>query len=230
MGVVADWTYSTSLIRFIGTVRLVPSRYPSVGILDRVASPEDLDAIIELESWTNDRISTELGILHRLPKEEWVAGEPMSTVVMAAYCHPRAGGGRFNSSNRGAWYAGRSVATAHAEVVYHRTKELEEIGVFDTFVQVRAYLADFTGEFTDIRPQRSEYGPLYDPSNYAASQAFAQRLLDAGANGIVYRSVRDPHGECVVCFRPKLVKKPRVGPSFEYRWSGGRTPVIRKLQ
>ena len=41
------------------TRRLVPSVYPTVGILDHVASPEDLPFIFELESWTNDRISTE---------------------------------------------------------------------------------------------------------------------------------------------------------------------------
>ena len=86
-----------------GTRRLVPSVYPTVGILDRVASPEDLPFIFELETWTNDRISTELGILHRLPREEWVTGRRMASVIMAAYCHPRIGGGRFNGPDRGAW-------------------------------------------------------------------------------------------------------------------------------
>jgi hypothetical protein len=208
---------------------LIPSRYPSVGILDQEASPEDLNAIVELETWTNDRISTEIGTLHRLPQEEWVLGKPMASVVMAAFCHPRREGGRFNSADRGAWYAGRSLNTAHAEVIYHRTEELEEIGVFDTFVQVRAYLADFNGLFVDIRERHAAFDRLYAPRSYAASQAFARGLLDSGANGIVYRSVRDPRGECIACFRPKLVKHVRVGPHFEYRWSGNRNPVIRRL-
>jgi hypothetical protein len=217
-----------SHIRFTSTVRLVPSRFPSVGILDQVASPDDLDAIIELESWTNDRISTEIGTLHRLPKDEWVIGEPMSSVVMAAYCHPRPDGGRFNGPDRGAWYAGRSVGTAHAEVIYHRTKELQEIGVFDTFMQLRAYLADFNATFADIRGLE-EHDPVYDPTNYSASQLFAKDLLNSGANGVVYRSVRDPHGECIACFRPKLVKKVRIGQHFEYRWNGSPVPAIRRI-
>src|SRR5262245_46724564 len=50
-------------IRARNTCRLVPSLYPSAGILDRVATPEDLPFVLELETWTNDRISTELGIL-----------------------------------------------------------------------------------------------------------------------------------------------------------------------
>lgn len=218
-----------SHVRFTSTFRLIPSRYPSVGILDRVASPDDLNAIIELETWTNDRISTEIGTLHRLPREEWVVGKPMASVIMGAFCHPHREGGRFNGADRGAWYAGRSINTSHAEVIYHRTKELEEIGVLDTFVQVRAYLADFHGAFVDIREQRAAFDKLYDPNSYAASQSFARRLLDAGANGLVYRSVRDPRGECIACFRPKLVKNVRMGQHFEYRWSGSRTPAIRRL-
>ena len=62
---------------------------------------------------------------------------------MAAFCHPRPGGGRFSGPDRGAWYASLTLETAHAEVIYHRTAELAEIGVFETYVQERAYLADF---------------------------------------------------------------------------------------
>ena len=34
----------------------------------------------------------------------------MASVIMAAFCHPRPTGGRFNSSERGAWYAASSLA------------------------------------------------------------------------------------------------------------------------
>jgi hypothetical protein len=229
MAAVAEATAPASPIRLVNTVRLVSSRYPTVGILDQVATPEDLDAIIELESWTNDRVSTEIGILNRLPKEEWVIGQPMSSVIMAAFCHPRVRGGRFSGPDRGAWYAARSLQTAHAEVIYHRTQDLEEIGLFDTFVQVRSYLADFNAIFHDIREKRSEFEPLYNPSSYVASQEFARSLLKTGSNGVVYKSVRDTRGECIACFRPTLVKKVRQGSYFEYRWNGTRAPAIRQL-
>jgi hypothetical protein len=212
-----------------GTRRLVPSVYPTVGILDRVASPEDLPFIFELESWTNDRISTELGILHRLPREEWVTGRRMASVIMAAFCHPRVGGGRFNGPDRGAWYAATDMETAHAEVIYHRTRELAEIGVFETRVQMRLYLADFDCSFHDIRADTPEHEPLHDPNSYTASQAFARELLAAGANGIVYRSVRRAGGECIACFRPRLVKRVTPDGHFEYQWEGTRTPRVRRL-
>lgn len=213
----------------IGTFRLVPTRYPTVGILDVIASPGDLDVVIELETWTNDRISTEIGVLHRLPRQEWVLGKPMASVTMAAFCHPRAGGARFSGPDRGAWYASRTIATAHAEVIYHRTEELAEIGVFDTWVEMRAYVADFKAVFEDIRERRPKFEPLYDAHSYSASQAFGRKLLENGSNGILYRSVRDPSGECIACFRPKLVKHVRESAHFEYRWNGSRTPVVKAL-
>jgi hypothetical protein len=216
-------------IRARDTCRLIPSLYPTTGILDEIAAPEDLPFVIELESWTNDRVSTELGLLHRIPPEEWVTGRPMSTVVMAAFCHPRIGGGRFNGPERGAWYCGRDLETAHAEVIYHRTAELAEIGVFETRVQMRLYLSDFRTTFHDIREPRREYEPYHDAVSYRSSQALGRELLEAGANGVVYRSVRHRGGECICCFRPRLIENVRPDAHFEYRWEGSRTPKLRKL-
>ena len=71
--------------------------------------------------------------------------------------------------------------------------------------------------------------PLYDSGSYIASQAFARALFQGGSNGIVYRSVRSLAGECIVCFRPKLVKSVRQGAHFEYRWGGSPDPSVRQL-
>ncbi len=211
------------------TCRLVPSLYPTTGILDAIAAPEDLPFIFELESWSNDRVSNELGVLYRIPPDEWVTGRPMASVIMAAFCHPRPGGGRFSGPDRGAWYAGTALETAHAEVVYHRTAELAEIGVFETKVQMRLYLADFDATFHDVRADTPRNAAYHDPVSYAASQALARELLAAGSNGICYRSVRRSGGECIACFRPALVGNVRPSAHFEYRWEGRRAPSIRRL-
>jgi hypothetical protein len=84
-----ELTPPESLVRWTAAPRLVPSRYPVVGLLDRVASSADLDAVFELEGWTNDRISNELGLLHTIPESEWVAGTPMASVVKAAASRPK---------------------------------------------------------------------------------------------------------------------------------------------
>ena len=219
----------TEKLCFAGACRLVPSRYPSRGILDAVSSVADLPLILELETWSNDRISSELGILHRIPKEEWVAGRPLASVVMAAFCHPRPTGGRFNSPERGAWYAANSLDGAHAEVVYHRTAELAEIGVFETRVEMRLYQADFHAVFHDVRDNVPKNVPYHDPTSYTVSQALARTLLADGSNGVVYRSVRHAGGQCLACFRPALVTNVRAGAHFEYQWPGTRTPRVRLL-
>jgi hypothetical protein len=218
-----------SHIKRSNTHRLIPSRYPAVGILDEVASPEDLEFIWELESWTNDRIQVELGVIRTIPKDEWATGQPLATVIMAAFCHPRPEGSRFNDGSRGAWYCAFSLKTAHAEAIYHRTTELEEIGVFDTFVQMREYRADFEAPFHDIRKREARFARCYSPTTYAASQKLGGILLQQNSNGIVYRSVRDGTGACLACFRPRLVRNLRIGTHFEYRWSGTRTPQVRIL-
>ena len=215
-------------IRWTATCRLIPSRYPSVGLFDAIAAPADLDAILELEAWTNDRLSTELGILHRLPPDEWVMGEPMASVVMAAFCHPRPGGARFSTDDRGAWYAARTIETALAESVYHRTQELLEVGHLDTRVQMRLYHADFAAMFHDVRGRPAD-DPIYDPHSYALSQPFARDLLAHGSNGVVYTSVRHPRGQCIACLRPKLVKRVRVAAHYEYVWEGKPEPRVRRL-
>jgi hypothetical protein len=218
-----------ALLRWTGASRVIPSRYPAAGLLDRVASPDDLAALFELEGWTNDRISTELGLLHTMPRDEWVTGQPMASVVMAAFCHPPPGGSRFSSEDRGAWYAARTLATALAESVFRRTLELREVGAYETRVEMRVYLADFRAAFHDIRPNRRSWADCYDPDDYAAGQSLSRRLLEAGSNGIVYRSVRDAGGECLACFRPALVRHVRAGGHYEFRWDGSPEPRVRKM-
>ena len=207
--------------------RLVPSRYPTAGLFDRVASPEDLPELFELEGWTNDRLSNDLGLLHTVPREEWIAG-PMASVVMAAYCHPHAAGARFSDHTRGAWYAGRDLDTALAESTYRRTKELQEIGVLEARVQMRLYHADFDAPFHDVRGGGT-WDAVHDPDDHAESQELGMALFRGGANGIVYDSVRHKGGECLVSYRPRLVTNVRTAGHFEYRWRGTPEPEVVPL-
>jgi len=215
-----------SAIEWPRTCRLVSSRYPTIGVFDRVAAPQDLPELFELEGWTNDRLSNELGLLHTVPEDEWVTG-PMASVVMAAFCHPPAAGARFSDHARGAWYAGRDLETALAESTHRRTKELQEIGLLDTRVQMRLYHADFDASFHDVRGEGWEH--VHDPEDHAPGQELGRELFDAWANGIVYRSVRRTGGECIVSFRPRLVGNVRPAGHFEYRWSGTPEPRVIAL-
>jgi RES domain len=147
---------------------------------------------------------------------------------MAAYCHPNEAGGGFTSTDRGAWYAALSLETAIRETVFHRTNEISESGILETSVQMRQYLPDFETEFHDVRAS-PDFDACHDPDSYVAGQQLGATLLESGSNGIWYRSVRNPGGECIVCFRPTLVTNVGTGAHFEYRWEGHPEPKVTQI-
>lgn len=216
-------------VRVRDTHRLISTRYPPHGILDEISTPEELSEIFDLESWTNDRLQSELGRLETIPKSQWVMGAPNASVVMAAFCHPHVNGGRFTSAQLGGWYAALDIETAHCETIRRRAEEVREVGGSDLVVHVRDYLADFDCALYDVR-DREKYAALYDPTNHEISQTLGSRLRESGANGIYYSSVRRIGGECLVAFKPPLVLNVRQGPHFEYRWEGAAEPIVQQLK
>lgn len=211
------------------TQRLVAAVHPLSGLLDLLVEPNDLQAILELEQWTDDRVTQELGILLRLPRQEWVTGVPHAHVIMSAFTHPAPAGARFNDASRGAWYAACDLATAHAESIHRRRQALQEIGAFETVLRVRAWLADFSGDFHDLTAECAPFAPYYDPQSYQASQRLARELLTLDGVALVYRSVRHRPGRCIACFKPRAVAHVRPGGLYEYLWDGPGDPRIRAL-
>jgi hypothetical protein len=76
---------------------------------------------------------------------------PYASVINASFTHAHPAGTRFSGRFRGAWYAARSIQTAQAEVIYHATVSLSEVGRFRDELTYDEYLADFTGQFHDLR-------------------------------------------------------------------------------
>lgn len=199
-----------------GTHRFIPYRYSDRGkpILNRLAQDDTdlLSDLTELEGATNDRLLGESGKLPGISAIELVSGFRLAHIVNAAFTHARPLGGRFNSAGRGAWYASFEMETAQAEVAFHRSEELKEIGWTDQEISPYIdYFADFRYEFHDIRKDQ-DFANCLDPESYAASQRLGTQLLSAGSAGIVYPSVRHPAGTCIVCFRPPLVLNVQEGP------------------
>ena len=136
-------------------------------------------------------------------------------IINAAFCHAAPKGSRFNSADRGAWYAAFEFATSQAEIVFHRQLWLPEIAwEEEDSADYLDFLADFRAEFHDLRPSSDEtadYADCLSPDSYVASQAFAAQMLEVGSAGIVYPCVRRISGTCIACFRPVLVTNVRVG-------------------
>ncbi len=206
-------------LRWEPCYRVVPSRFPPIDLFERVAPPEDWAALIELESRTNDRLRDELGEIRLVPPEERVVG-PGAGYVMAPFTHSAPDGGRFNDPSFGAYYAARALATAVAETCYHRARFLRATAEPPLQLDMRVLEARLAGEFHDLRGLRREWPAVYDPEDYGAGQALARRLRAAGADGVVFESVRHAGGECAAAFRPRLLARCRETRTLTYMWDG----------
>lgn len=217
----------TSLIRRYDTHRLIPSKYGEGGdtVLARIAGDADLAAVFDLDHATNDRLLAENHLLPGIDTHELVFGIPYYRIVNAAFCHAQPLGSRFNGPDRGAWYAAFDLETAQAEVAFHKAVELAEVGWAEETATYDDYLADFSGDFHDIRGDAA-FAACHDPHSYHASQALAEQLLADGSLGIAYASARHPPGECLACFRPALVTNVRKAATLRFAWDTAGVLVI----
>ena len=201
------------------THRLIPAQFADEGasVLARLTEDEEtLDRVFELDNATNDRLLAESGLAPGIDMRELVFGIPSYRIINAAFCHPAPEGSRFNSPDRGAWYAGFELETSQAEVAYHRRLWLRETAWEEEEVcDYLDYLADFCAEFHDLRGT-AEHADCLAMDDYTASQALAAQQLKRGSAGIVYPSVRRRGGTCLVCFRPVLVTNVRKGDTFTF--------------
>jgi RES domain-containing protein len=220
-----------TLLRQFDTVRLIPSRFADAE--DSVLAPlAESDAVLrdlfDLDNATNDRLRGESGQLPGIGMDELVFGVPNFRMINAAYTYARPEGSRFNDGERGAWYCAFELATALAEVSFHKTVEYQEIKRFDDSVSYQTLLADFTAAFHDLRGNEA-YEDCLAANSYVASQRLAAELLDAGSMGILYPSVRRPGGSNLACFRPALVGNVRKGQAYRLTWAGSPTPVVEAI-
>jgi len=210
------------------THRLIPSRFPPIGLFDTVATAADLAAVMELVGWTNDRLVTER--INRLPQNEWVYGSPNASIVMAAFLHVAPGGMRFNGPDLGAWYAADDIRTAAAEVGHHLRREAVARGVATMSRRYRAYAATLLGDYLDIRRQQASRREIYASESYAASQPFGEQVRASGGAGLIYDSVRLANGTNVVAHRPRNITEILQTDHYEITVQAGiRSIDVRRL-
>mgnify|MGYP001226910007 FL=1 len=201
--------------------RIIPGRYPPIALFERVAPPADWDALIELESLTNERLRDEIGEIRLVPPEDRVVG-PGAGYIMAAFTHLSPEGGRFNDDTFGAYYAARERDTAIAETVWRRERFLSRTEEPPMELDMRLLEAELVGELHDLRGLETSFPAVYAPDDYGTSQALARELRQGGSSGIAYDSVRAAGGQCVAVFRPRLLTRCRETRRLTYVWDGRR--------
>lgn len=205
--------------------RLVPSRFPPIGLFDRVANSDDLDAVFELEAMTNDRLREETGELALVPKADRVSG-PGTTPIMAAFTHLNPEGSRFSDGSFGVYYCSQRLETALAEVQHHQERFLHRTVEGPLRLELRLYLADLDARLIDAR-NFEEYRRADD---YRPGQKLGRALREQGREGVLYRSVRHDGGLCAAVFRPRLLSNCRQSKHYAFHFDGRRVTAIDELE
>lgn len=210
-------------------VRLIPATYhkpPTLrGLVD---TDEELEVLAGIEGLTSARLIAERGRSLHVDRRELAFARRARDLqvygnshINAAFTYTRPMGNRFNDGTRGAWYCAWEVATSVAEVAFHRTRELGYIGIYEDRARYVELLADFIGDFPDLGDEPAHPALHPDPEfGYPAGQALALTLRREGHRGLIYPSVRQPGGHCLVAFEPSAIQNVRPGAGWELIWSG----------
>jgi len=204
--------------------RLIPSRFPPIGLFDRVADPADLEAVYAVEALTNDRVREEAGNLTLIAPAERVSG-PGTTPIMAAFTHINPEGSRFADATFGVWYCSRELPTALAEVRYHQERFLRRTRESALRVEMRLYLVDVDARLVDVR----KLPECHLPDDYAPSRAIGVAARIAKHDGVLYRSVRWADGECAAIFRPKVLSRCRQTKHYALYFDGDHVVTIDEM-
>lgn len=212
-------------IRLVTTARLRPP------VLSRLVDADELAALAEIEGATSNRLVAQNRGTAEVQSYELVYGVPHAAFINAsfAYAKPREPN-RFNSAERGAWYAALDLETSLAEVRHHLTEALALTGVFQAVVDYAELHASFAGEFLDLRPH-ADHRCLHPEKavGYPAGNALAEAARARGLNGIIYPSVRQAGGTCIAALFPHAVQSVAQGDVYRMTWSGKPEPHVEKV-
>ena len=206
--------------------RVIASSFPPIDLFEDVATAAEFEVAIEYEAITSDRMTDELGRIRAIDENDMILG-PGSTPVMAAFAYPNQYA-RFNTPDRGAYYAANSLDGALAEHSYHWLSDfLADARISessDPVMAVREYRNELVRPLHDIRDAQTYAFALHD-TDYTDSQRFADTLRDnEQSNGLLYRSLRSDC-LCVATFKPAAVTRCTQGQHFEYTYRNGQVLI-----
>jgi hypothetical protein len=210
-------------------VRIIPSVLPPVNLFERVATPDDLDAVQAIESMFNPRLRDVVGDLSLVPPEERVVG-PGAGYIMAAFTHVSPEGSRFSNGTYGVFYAAQREATAIAETRYHRERFMRATKEARCELDMRVLGVTVTASLHDLRGMRDIIPDVYRSDDYTASQLLGGALRAGGSSGVVYDSVRHDGGKCVGVFRPRMLSHCRDWKHLRYVWDGARITDVFEVK
>jgi len=217
-----------SAIHWPEAVRIIRSAFPPIDLFEDIADPADWPLLIAVEQKTNPRVLDQIGRLELVPPGRRVAG-PGASYLMAPFTHISTDRpSRFSDGRYGVLYVADAFETALMETVFHH--ELFMVRTHEApgwTSQFRELVMEVEGRLHDLRG--AAFAFALQPDDYAGSQMLAAQLRAAGAEGVVYPSVRRNGALCVGLFYPDLARAPAQRRHFDYHWNGSRVDYVRDM-
>ncbi|WP_087026501.1 RES family NAD+ phosphorylase [Thaumasiovibrio subtropicus] len=212
--------------------RLLNSKYPTIALFEDVASPEDFDALYELQKLTNPRIQQEVGNIALIASEEIPFHcKRGRSYAVAPFTHINRDGTRFADGSFGALYIANDVQTALFEIYYHQEKYWQNVeGLkFDRIVLRTLEFQFDASHVLDVTAYPID-DPIYDQTHYGQSQQLGRQVRKEQCySGIYYRSVRHDGGTCWAMFTPKVVYDVYQRYHIEMIWDGKKIDSIKRI-
>jgi RES domain-containing protein len=223
-------TPPVSEVRWTGARRIIRSLFPPIDLFEDIADPADWPLLVAAEQKTNPRLVEAIGTLDLVPPGRRVGG-PGASYLMGPFTHASPDRpSRFADGGHGALYVARGFETALHETMHHHAAFMrstkEAPGWTSAF---REIVLDVSGALHDLRSGGTSWREWLAPDSHAAARAAGRALREAGAEGIVYPSVRDAGGECAALFYPDLASGAHQGRHLDYYWNGERVQYVREL-
>ncbi|ADY27538.1 RES domain protein (plasmid) [Deinococcus proteolyticus MRP] len=196
--------------------RLIPSCYDPPILREHAQTPEEYDALLDLDNLTNGRVMAGKG----------ETSEPYQSVRQA--CFHYASNSRFNIplEGHGAWYAAE-LKTAQHEVGYHFALRAiaEGLEEFSTdYTRYSSYVDDDLVEAESL-PEYVQALQV-DPNDYTVSQRLGERLREQGCAGICYQSQRSAGDSCIALLQEWAVTHIQRHEGYRFSWN----PVTEEVE
>jgi hypothetical protein len=208
--------------------RIIRSLYPPIDLFEDIADPADWPLLLSAEQKTNPRLMATIGNLDLVPPQRRVGGDGAS-YLMAPFTHvspdrPT----RFGSGTFGVLYVADQFETALAETIHHHGRFMRSTREPPGWTaQFRELVLDARLTAHDLT-DAATYAAALDPDDYREAQRLGAAFKAAGADGVLYPSVRRPGGQCLGLFYPDRASPPLQGRHLDYHWDGERVDYYRE--
>lgn len=197
--------------------RLIPSRFPPVSLYERVAREEVWPVVASVEDLTNPRAQARQ-LLTRVAQVH-DASPKLQNWNHAPFTYLNPEGTWLLSPLFGAMELCDCLQTALAMSVRKRELFLSRTEEPPLYLDMRVLGTRVTGRFADLRA-------LDQTVTQTARWQIGEELLNAGANGALFKCPVRPAGTCVAIFNGDVLERSVQAEHFRFVWDGRRVKSV----